>query len=263
MVIAFTIETVVLGFVLLLLAGLLRSHAEILRELRMSPTGEREPEPREAAQPLDELAPPPKEEEGRPPRPAGQPAADVVGETLRGEPSTISLAGASAGDTPGTLLAFMSSGCLTCHALWSELRDGWSPELPHDGRVVVVTKSRDEESPARLRELEPSVVPLVMSSQAWSDFDVPSSPYFVYVDGASGTIAGEGAAKSWTQVVSLVTDAFADEELLAEGGALDPVRRGDRTARIDADLAAGGVFPDDPSLYSGSEPGQPVEGSVT
>ena len=60
-----------------------------------------------------------------------------------------------------------------------------------------------------------------------------------------------------------MTDAFADEELLAEGGALDPVRRGDRTARIDADLAAGGVFPDDPSLYSGSEPGQPVEGSVT
>ena len=51
------------------------------------------------------------------------------------------------------------------------------------------------ESPSRLRDLAPADVPVVMSSQAWEDYGVTMSPYFVLV-GADGEVRGEGAASS-------------------------------------------------------------------
>ncbi len=49
-----------------------------------------------------------------------------------------------------------------------------------------------------------------MSTQAWEDYGMPGSPYFVLVDGAAGRVAGEGSATSWQQVVRLCGDASAD-----------------------------------------------------
>ena len=44
----------------------------------------------------------------------------------------------------------------------------------------------------------------MLSSEAWDDYDVPISPYFVQVDGSSNEIAAEGAAASWEQLLDLL-----------------------------------------------------------
>ena len=69
------------------------------------------------------------------------------------------------------------------------------------------------ESPSRLQELAPSDIPVVMSSQAWDDYGVTLSPYFLFVGAWSGTVRSEGAASTWPQVRSLLADAIADERL--------------------------------------------------
>jgi hypothetical protein len=77
---------------------------------------------------------------------------------------------------------------------------------------VVVTKDSSFESPSKLRELSSPGVHLVMSSQAWSDYKIEGSPYFVYVSGDGGGVLSEGSASSWDQVRSLLRDALADYE---------------------------------------------------
>ena len=56
--------------------------------------------------------------------------------------------------------------------------------LPPSIRVVVVTKGPDWESPAAVAERAPLGIQVVMSTGAWSDYEIPGSPYFVLVDGA-------------------------------------------------------------------------------
>jgi hypothetical protein len=68
------------------------------------------------------------------------------------------------------------------------------------------------ESPSKLARLAPRDISVVQSSAAWDDFEVRMSPYFCFVDGASGEVRSEGAAMSWDQVSSLLTDALWDEE---------------------------------------------------
>ena len=111
---------------------------------------------------------------------------------------------------------------------------------------MVVTHGADRERPARLRELAPAGIPVLMSSQAWRDYGVPAAPYFVLVD---QTIRGEGAATSWTALSSLVTDAVEDAR------EADPVAAGSggtsRAQRVDQALQAAGIDPEHPSLYPG------------
>src|SRR3954447_2550674 len=179
------VETVLLVAVGLLLVGVLRSHAELLRRL----------DAREHAAPG---AGEPRLAEGLPPPPSTSvaEAVDVAGTNLAGDAVKVAVAGA-----PGsTLLAFLSSGCLGCGTFWEALRA--DPEIPGDARLVVVTKDTSLESPSKLRDLAPEGVPLVMSSEAWEQYEVAGSPYFVLVDGPSGRIRGEGTATSWPQVAS-------------------------------------------------------------
>jgi hypothetical protein len=137
-----------------------------------------------------------------------------------------------------TLLAFLSSGCDTCQGFWESLRSANAPALPDGVELVVVTKGWEDESPSRIGELTARHVRTVMSSAAWADYRVPGSPYFVFVD-AGGGVAGEGTARAWPQVVSLLTDALADVRLA--GGRDDP-------QRADRELAAAGIRPGHPSL---------------
>jgi hypothetical protein len=73
------------------------------------------------------------------------------------------------------------------------------------------------ESPSRLRDLAPDGVPVIMSQEAWDGYGISMSPYFVHVDGPTGTVRSEGAATSWEQVRSLLRDALSDEELARSG----------------------------------------------
>ncbi len=255
------VEAVAIGLLGLLVAGLLRSHAEILRRLHELGAGVGTGE--EAAPPRFRVA-------AGVPAPGGTPApdaADIAGVTPFDEAVAVRVAGAE----QHTLLAFLSSGCTTCAGFWRAFADG--PALPPATRLVVVTKGPDQESESALRRLTPAGVPVVMSSAAWDDYGVPGSPYVVYVDGPSGRVAGEGAATSWPQVASLLSQAVADSggQDRRGGGRGGRGRRqrgrpeaglGDaaREARADRELRAAGIHPGHPSLYP--EAGGDAEGAA-
>jgi hypothetical protein len=192
---------------IVLVAALLRSHAELLR--RLGPEGAdapRAPEPPAAAR--SDIA-----------------APELAGVTPSGDAVKLALTGSP------TLLAFLSSGCTSCAGFWRTLGDRRA--LP-DVRNVIVTRGADREQRSKLRLLAPSGVPVLMSSEAWRDYAVPGSPYFVLVEG--GEVRGEGVATTWDALASLVRDATEEQR---EAG--DP----------DARLAAAGVGPGHPSLYPG------------
>jgi hypothetical protein len=210
-----------------LVAGLLRSHAEILKALHELGAGL---ELDRADGPVDVTI----EGVRAPRRSSSAETADAIsGETLDGEAVALSLTSGT-----DTLLAFLSSGCTTCGAFWEAFAEQ-QVEVPGGARLVVVTKSLDEESASTLEKRAPRQVPLVASSSAWEGFGVPGSPYFVYVDG-TGRIIGEGSAATWPAVATLMGQAHAD----------DQHRRGrlSREGRDDAALAAAGIRRGDPSL---------------
>jgi hypothetical protein len=222
-----SVESVLLVVLLLLVAGLLRSNAEILR--RLGPPGAEGSA--EAAIPQPPTRSPSRE----------RPAAALSGPTPNGDALTLDFA--VVGSRP-TLLAFLTSGCSTCSGFWDTLGER---RLPPEIQTVIVTHGVERERPRRLAALAPAGVPVVMSSAAWEDYAVPGAPYFVLVDGA---VLGEGAATSWQALASLVSDAIEDQEMpLARpsGGNGGSVR----TRRIDEALAASGIGPGHPSLYPG------------
>jgi hypothetical protein len=251
------VETVLLALVVLLVAGLLRSHAELLRRLDQLDGERRSPQAGRASTPTD---PPPA-----PDRPPGARAADVVGSTLDGDAVKVAVAGGGR----DTLVAFLSSGCRTCQGFWEALAPERRGDVPGDPRIVVVTKDGSHESPTRLRELAPTDIPVVMSSSAWDAYEVPVSPYFVYVEGGSGAIEGEGAAERWDQIVSLLRDARDDRAT----GAARPAATGNGTGlaetggrgrilRADLELRAADIGPDHPSLYAPDDPARPHAGGT-
>lgn len=197
------VETLVLGLLAVLVVGLLRSHAEILRRLP-EPEDEHDHAPRpvslDRSPTLPSTLPAPR-------RQATQ-AHDIAGHTLEGDSVVVSMASGV-----DTLVAFLSTGCLTCKTFWDGMRPDVRAPLPGDARLVVVVKDPQFESPSRLRELAPPDVPVVQSSAAWEAFGVVMSPFFCFVDGQDGSVRSEGAAMSWEQVHSLLGDALLDEEL--------------------------------------------------
>ena len=226
-------ETILLVLLLLLVAGLLRSHAEILRRLGPEDASDAEfslPDPDAAASHPE----------------AGPRAGDVTGTTLDGDAVQIALGPGS----PPTLIAFLTSGCSVCHNFWGPLREGLPAELePDPPRLVVVTKDSNRESPSKLDELRPAEAPLIMSSEAWARYHVPASPYFVYIE--DGVRHGEGSATTWSQIASLLRDAARDARRAGNGDR--------RTDRVDEVLQAAGIGPEHPSLY----PGPPGDGPET
>jgi hypothetical protein len=225
-----TVEGAAIVLLAVLVAGLLRSHAQILatlHQLGAEPLDGGGPGPVPVAPPR--LAP-------VPPRPPGGVVTDLAGVTPFDETVSVAVS-ATAVDT---LLAFLSSGCSTCEALWRGLGDGEGPVLPDRSRVVVVTLGPGEESPSRLRRLAPPGAPVVMSSDAWQDYRVPGAPYFIWVQGSSGQVLGEGSARTWAEVTSLLGEAAAERATAGSQA---------READADAELAAAGILPGDPRLY--------------
>jgi hypothetical protein len=234
---------VLLGTVVALLgvlvAGLLRSHAEIIRSLHelgvsldpdAAPTPPRPPARRAESQRMT-----------RPDREA----TDLVGETPRGDAISISVVGAP----HSTLLAFLTSGCSTCAGFWTAFADADRLSVPGDARLVAVTKGPDGDSPGRLTKFAPPDVPVVMSSAAWDAYDVPVAPYFVYIDGPSGAIVGEGASATWEHLRSMLEQALADAGMDPGHHRRRSTRHHDRVARVDETLRRAGIEPGDPSLY--------------
>jgi hypothetical protein len=200
------VETMVLALLAAIVVALLRSHAEILRRL---PELDEAP-PAAPSSPLLVPDAPAIPEHLPSPRRRPTEAHDVSGVTLDGDPVIVSMRSGT-----DTVVAFLSSGCLTCRTFWDGLRPSARQPLPGGARVVVVVKDPSFESPSKLRDLAPDDLTVVQSSAAWEDFGVAMSPYFCFVDGTSGAVRSEGSAMSWEQVASLLSDALLDEEVAA------------------------------------------------
>lgn len=177
MTVVVVLLAVAVGFLALLVFGLLRSHAEILRALHRAGL-----DPDEA------------------PEPARQ-ARDIVGISPRGGRTKVSVTGA---DRP-TLLAFLSSSCGTCEVFWQEFAN----RLPDPGtRLVIVGQDPPYENENTFASLVPQGVRAVLSGSAWRDYDVPGSPYFALVEGSTGRLLGSGTASSWGQLEKLMVAAL-------------------------------------------------------
>jgi hypothetical protein len=221
-----------------LVAGLLRSHATILRRLHELGAGIEvdpgAPTPSRVVPRTDGTVPAPDATV-----PDGRMAADVSGVGPRGEAIAARVV-----DVPhDTLLVFLSSGCTTCLDFWKDL--GSTP-LPTGTRLIVVTRGPDQESPSAVLELAPAGITVIMSTRAWDELRVPGSPFVVLVDGPSGRVVGEGTAGSYEQVLALFLRAGGDEVSEAGGKAAADRRREQQLDRL---LLASGIAPGDPSLY--------------
>lgn len=249
MTIVVTALVLVVAVLALLVAGLLRSHAVILR--RLHEAGVPELGGDGALLPMA-----PADNEPATPRPNDAPtrrdAPDLTGTNTDGDPMVVAVAGRR----HDTSLLFLSADCATCEPFWQAVGDGRAARLgTPDHRLVVVSRGGESDLVASIAQ-RPVDVPVLLSSEAWQDYQVPGAPYIVHIDGPSGRIRGEGTSASWDQLVDLAgrgrtetADAFEDR----------PARRGRRGRRndlpardSDEELEAVGIAPGDPSLYPGS-----------
>ena len=212
------IEAVVIGLLLILMAGLLKSHAEILRQLAaLGGAGETPTTIRTSGL-------------------GKAPVSQLVGTSPQGGDVALSLV-AGEGET---MLAFLSSGCASCRTFWNELSPSSATPTPTT-RVVAVTRGPQHESPSKITSLVNPGVPLVMSDDAWDEFRVPLTPHFVLVAG-DGSILGEGSAASLNQLNALLTKAMHDSS---------PLRMSteDRETYTDQTLRSAGIEPGSDELF--------------
>lgn len=217
------VEAVVIVMLVILVAGLLKSHAEILR--RLDSLGAAEDRADEAR--------------SRRPTTTGMqsaPSDHLAGAAPDGSAVNVSL---THGDGE-TLLAFLSTGCASCLVFWEEFAG--RPQLPTPTtRLVVVTKGSSAESPAKVGELAGTQTRVVMSDDVWDEFKVPVTPYFMLVD-RNGRVVGEGSATNLERLLDLFRRSVADAT---------PVRLSTRGREkfTDSRLSESGVVPGDSSLY--------------
>ncbi len=257
-----------------LVVGLLRSHADILRALHSLGAGVGDP----AGEAADPSAPveftPGVDGAGRrqvpgvgasgpplvigpslPPERDTSSVPDVVGVTPGGDAQAVTVGGAA----HHTLLAFLSSGCTTCAGFWDGLAAPASLGLPSGVRPVVVTKGIEFESPTELghRGALAAGVPVIMSTEAWEAYEVPGSPFFVLVDGPGARRIGEGSAMQIEQIARMVRQALDEAGVATPTGGVPAgvdgpvIERGDRRRESDNDrhLLAAGILPGNRSLY--------------
>jgi hypothetical protein len=237
-----------------LVAGLLRSHADILRALHELGVGDdRLGGTPGAARPNVQTEPPAVQDGVVAPRTDAGAVADISGAVPGGGQRAVTVAGAD----HTTLLAFLSTGCATCAEFWQAFSLPDAGELPGAStRLVIVTKDESEESPSLVSSLAPAGVTTIMSSAAWAAYAVPGSPYFVLVDGPTSTVVGEGSGTTWSQVSGLLSSAVADAGWTADRRNDRQARAGgrEREARADRELLDAGIEPGDASLYPTSLP---------
>ena len=255
------VETVLLVVLTVLVAGLLRAYGTVLQRLHQLDAGGSATQP--AARQFDLLplarpmpafgapAPDPLPVEVPAPTADFAEAHDIAGETLDGQLVSARVSGVE----HDTLLLFLSSGCSSCEVFWSEL--GQPVPLPAGTRLLVVPQGPREESRADLVAMAPAGLDVVLSSEAWRDYEVPGSPHVVFVDGRTGRIRGEGTGQSLRQVSELLARSTGDAGFVGAASGdtrgLDGVHKSTRDAEqeavVDRELLAAGIVPGDPRLY--------------
>jgi len=261
---------VVVVLLTVLVVGLLRSHAEILRALhdlgvnledgapaagpqefglRSGGAGRRSPGVTPAGTPASDRV----SDQGVA-LPAAGPlgtAHDLMGVTPDGDAAAITVASGNG----VTLLAFLTSGCAACLDFWEAFAVPANRSIGGPrSRLVVLTKGPGEESPAAVTELAHPDLVTLMSTEAFEDYAVPIAPYFVLVDSPTGAIVCEGAASTFDQLSSLLSKALADSGHGSPSRTRREVLRGLRRTTADEALEAAGIGPGHPSLHEDPQP---------
>jgi hypothetical protein len=247
LVVVSTFVVLVLG---VLVAGLLRSHADILRSLHELGVGVGDPASTAHPVPsLSALGPPTPSS-----APGLGPAPTVAGVTPTGDARAIAVDH----NDRLTLLGFLSSGCATCAGFWHALQAPETLNLPDGTRVAIVTKGPDREVLSEVSALTTGRVPVVMSTEAWLDYKIPGSPFFVLVDGSTGQMIGQGVASHVGQLAELIRRAEHDRSperrprrrsRSRSRSSLNGLDGPARAVAADDVLQAAGIHPGDPSLY--------------
>jgi hypothetical protein len=126
------------------------------------------------------------------PRPA--PTDRISGHAPRGQPVEVLLRRSGR-----ILLCFLATRCDGCESFWQGLGDGASEQLPADVSCVILTKSAPEADVVEVQRL------VVMTSEAWHQFQVLSYPFFVLVEGASCDVVGETVGFGWADVLTMLS----------------------------------------------------------
>jgi hypothetical protein len=223
----------IVAFLGLLVFGLLRSHAEILKRLDSLGAGLSDGHDHGARIGLTS-------------RPMGSaaPTPEIAGTTPDGESVVVA---PLSGPEP-TLVAFLSTSCSSCTPFWEMLDSPARYFGDHRHRVVIVTRGESEESPTRAQSLSRGDATVVMSSDAWDDYEVPGAPYFVVASRDAGGVIGEGTATNFPALEEFLRDAANDlgwDRRRAAG--LDSEES--EESRVDTELRAAGLNPGDPRLY--------------
>ena len=265
MTVVVVLLAIAVGVLALLVFGLLRTHAEILRALDRAGISL---DVEETANSSTEVVPE-RTEVGASADPSS--AHDLVGTVPAGGPTKIAVTGVA----HFTLLAFLSPGCRTCKQFW-EAFAAPDLELPGgDTRLVVVGQDPEHDSESAMADLVPPGVKAVLSSEAWEDYDVPGSPYFVLVGGSDGRVVGAGSALRWEQLRDLLQQALddaglADHSRLSSPQATTGHSGRSRAQRADEALKSAGIGSGHPSLYgeqsdsnhgNGADSGEALGGS--
>ena len=241
MTVLIALETVLLAVLTVLVAGLLRAYATVMRRLHALDGGN---EARGQSFQLDSaVLPAPAARE------SWTEGHDLAGTTVAGEVVSTRVIGVE----HDTVLLFLSSGCASCEVFWNELAG--SVALPDNTRLVVVAQGPEIESPAALGELAAPHLDVLLSTEAWREYEVPGSPHVVFVEGRTGRVRGEGTGQSWTQVAQMLARATGQDP--REPSPIDgrpranmPDRDAEVEAEVDRELMAAGILPGDPRLYS-------------
>ncbi|MET1050191.1 MAG: hypothetical protein ABWZ55_11215, partial [Acidimicrobiales bacterium] len=152
-----TLLAVAVALLGILVVGLLRSHADVLRALHQIGVNVEH-----GADPVQGLT-----IEGVPdgrssaaPALGDRVATDIMGLTPEGDVARVAVVGTRR----TTLLAFLTTGCATCAGVWRDLAaEGAAAD--QDEQVVVVTRSPDLESPAAVAQLAPPDVTVIQSTE--------------------------------------------------------------------------------------------------
>lgn len=115
----------------------------------------------------------------------------------------VTVAGPESAGGGVVLLTFLTSSCEGCRQFWEGPAPGW-PGAP---RMAIITPGPELEDRRKVAALArdaatPTGVPVVMSAQAWTDYDVTRSPFAVVV--RDGRVAGEGPLSGWEDLRGLL-----------------------------------------------------------
>jgi hypothetical protein len=117
--------------------------------------------------------------------PRGGDAVDVRGTTPKGEPVVVDPV-----DEDGVVFLFLSTTCGICLSLWRNLVG--REDALKTNRWVVVLREHDDPTDVAQDLLLASAPSVVMSDEAFADYEIPGSPYVVVVGSRPTDVVAEG-----------------------------------------------------------------------